>query len=89
MATRKITITLPEETLAALRASAAAAGLPLSTYLAKVTEHHARIQDGLAALREWDAVSGPVSAEALEWADREIARVDALVRGDKPDAPHT
>lgn len=31
----KITITLPEETLASLRSSAAEAGLPLSTYLAE------------------------------------------------------
>jgi hypothetical protein len=80
VATKKITITLPEGTLARLRESAAASGIPLSTYIAHITEHHARIQEGLAALREWEAVSGPVSDEDAAWAAREIARVDALTR---------
>ncbi len=80
MATKKITITLPEETLARLKEEASTAGLPLSTYIAQVTEHHARIQGGLAALREWETVSGPVDAEDEAWADREIARLDGLTR---------
>ena len=80
MATKKITITLPEDTLSRLRESAAASGIPLSTYIAHVTEHHARIQEGLAALREWEAVSGPVLDEDAAWAEREIARVDALTQ---------
>lgn len=78
MATKKITITLPEETLAALRTSADAKGLPLSTYIAQVTEHHARIQDGLAAMREWEAVSGPVDPEVQAAVNREIDQLDGL-----------
>lgn len=89
VATKKITITLPEETLAALRASAEAAGLPLSTYIAQVTEHHARIQDGLAAMREWEAVSGPVDPEVQAAVDREIDRLDAMVGGSAPADTHT
>lgn len=84
VATKKITITLPEETLYRLRESAAAAGMPLSTYITQVTEHHARIQDGLAAMREWDAASGPVSEEHTVWAKGQVARVDALLREAKP-----
>lgn len=76
MATKKITITLPEETLARLREAATTAGLPLSTYITQVTEHHARIQDGLAALFEWEMAAGPVSDEDLARADREIDRVE-------------
>ena len=78
VATKKITITLPEETLTALRSSAEAAGLPLSTYIAEITAHHARIQDGLAAMREWEAVSGPVDPDVQAAVDREIDRLDAL-----------
>ncbi|MGH8930196.1 MAG: hypothetical protein ACRDZO_06055 [Egibacteraceae bacterium] len=51
MATRKVTITLPEETLERLRSLAREHGLPLSTYLAEVTGHHLRVEDGLAAMR--------------------------------------
>ncbi len=87
VATKKITITLPEETLASLRSSAAAAGLPLSTYLAEVTAHHARIQDGLAAMKEWEEFAGPVDPEVTAQVDRELARLDALARGETPPAP--
>ncbi len=89
VATKKITITLPEETLAALRASAASAGLPLSTYIAEVTAHHARIQDGLAAMREWDAMSGPIDDDIRAQVDLELDRLDALVRGGVPDTEPT
>ncbi len=86
VATKKITITLPEETLASLRSLAAAAGLPLSTYLAEVTAHHARIQDGLAAMREWEQLSGTVDPDVAEQVDRELTRLDALARGEAPPA---
>jgi len=86
VATRKITITLPEETLAALRAAAAGAGIPLSTYVAQVTEHHARIQDGLAAIREWEAVSGPIDPEVQTAVDREIDRLDSMIADATPMA---
>jgi hypothetical protein len=89
VATKKITITLPEETLDTLRASAAAAGLPLSTYLADVTAHHARIQDGLAAMSEWDEVTEPVDDETRAKVDRELDRLDELARGGIPDTEPT
>lgn len=77
MATKKITITLPEEYLEQARNLAKEAGLPLSTWIAKTVEHEARIQAGLAAMREWDAEDGPLTEEELVAAAIEIAKADA------------
>ncbi|MGH8908825.1 MAG: hypothetical protein ACRD0K_20605 [Egibacteraceae bacterium] len=79
MATRKVTITLPEDILGRIRALAAEQGLPLSTYLTRVAEHHARVQDGLAGLREWEAEEGSLTVEERDRARAEIARADAII----------
>lgn len=60
VATKKLTITLPEEVLERISAMARAEGLPLSTYLTKLAEHRIRIEDGLAAMREWEEEDGPI-----------------------------
>ena len=75
MATRKITITLPEETLERVAALARAEGIPLSTYIARMAEHRARIEDGLAAMREWELEHGPPSHEAQQWLADQLARL--------------
>lgn len=80
VATKKITITLPEETLARLKESARAAGIPLSTYITQVTEHHARIQDGLAEMREWELEHGRFTEEELAEIDAEITRAESPTR---------
>jgi predicted DNA-binding protein len=80
VAARKITITLPEETLERVSALARAAGLPLSTYVTRLAEHRIRIEDGLAAMREWEEEDGPVSDEAYAWAEEQIARAEASMR---------
>jgi hypothetical protein len=76
VATRKVTITLPEETLAAISALARAEGLPLSTYLSKLAEHRVRIQDGLAAMREWEAEHGSFTPEELQRAQARIEQAE-------------
>lgn len=86
MATKKITITLPEDTLARLRESAAAAGIPLSTYIAQVTEHHARIQDGLAEMREWEAEHGEITDEERASVAAEIAQAESSGYSAPPEA---
>jgi predicted DNA-binding protein len=86
VATKKITITLPEETLARLRESAAASGIPLSTYIAQVTEHHARIQEGLAEMREWEAEHGEITDEERESVAAEIARAESRGYSAPPEA---
>jgi Arc/MetJ-type ribon-helix-helix transcriptional regulator len=80
VATRKITITLPEETLEHISALARAEGLPLSTYVTRLAEHRIRIEAGLAAMREWEEEHGPISDEAYSWAEEQIARAEASMR---------
>lgn len=77
MATKKITITLPEETLAALRIQASALGVPLSTYIASISQHHARIRAGLAESRQWESEHGAFTNEEIAAIDREIALAEA------------
>ena len=77
VATRKITITLPEEALERLQALARAEGLPLSTYFTRLAEHRIRIEDGLAAMREWAAEYGSFTPDELE---RAAARIEQAER---------
>ena len=77
MATKKITITLPEEHVDRAKELAMEAGLPLSTWIAQIVEHEARIQAGLAAMREWDAEEGPLTEEELAEAKAVWAKADA------------
>lgn len=77
MATRKVTITVDEGVLATLRVLAEREGVPLSTYVTRVAEHHARVQDGLAAMREWEDEHGAFTAEELAEARADIARAES------------
>ena len=86
MATRKVTITIDEAVLATLRSLAEQAGLPLSTYVTRAAEHHARIQDGLAAMREWEQEHGAFTEDELAEADAAIAEVMGATRTPRPDA---
>jgi hypothetical protein len=75
VATRKITITLPEETLEGVAKLARAQGVPLSTYIAGMAEHRVRVEDGLAAMREWELEHGPPSHEAQQWLAEQLSRL--------------
>jgi hypothetical protein len=86
VATKKITITLPEDTLVRLRESAAASGIPLSTYIAQITEHHARIEAGLAEMREWEAEHGEITDEERANMAAEIARAEGRSYSAPPEA---
>jgi cytosine/adenosine deaminase-related metal-dependent hydrolase len=80
VATKKITITLPEEYLEQAKGLAKEAGLPLSTWIAQTVEHEARIQAGLTAMREWEAEHGAFTEEELAQAHAELAKADAELR---------
>jgi hypothetical protein len=80
VATQKVTITIDEDVLATLRRLAAAAGLPLSTYVTRAAEHHARIQDGLAGVQEWELENGAFTADEIAEADADIAAAKAATR---------
>jgi hypothetical protein len=77
VATKKVTITIPEETHAKATALAKKAGLPFSTWLAETAEHEVRVQEGLEAMGEWDEEVGPPSAEAEAWVDGQFAELEA------------
>jgi hypothetical protein len=76
--TKKVTITIPEETHAKASALAKKAGLPFSTWLAQTAEREVRVQEGLEAMREWDSEAGPPSAEAEAWVDEQFATLEDL-----------
>jgi cytosine/adenosine deaminase-related metal-dependent hydrolase len=82
MATKKITISLPEDLVEEITKWSKATGVPVSTWIAEAAKDKARIEDGLAALREWDEMDGPLTPEELAAADEKLARADAeLLRG--------
>jgi cytosine/adenosine deaminase-related metal-dependent hydrolase len=77
VATKKITITLPEDALAAVRRFAKEKGMPLSTWIAQQVEHEIRCLEGLAAMREWEAEHGAFTEEEIAEADAILAKADA------------
>jgi hypothetical protein len=79
MATKKVTITLPEDMVEEGHALAAEDGMSFSAWIARLTHHEVRRQRGLAAMRELEKWEGPISEEAREWARAEMRRAeDAL-----------
>jgi len=85
MSTQKLSISLEEPVLLAARKAAKRRGMSLSAWLneaaVKALETEIRLEDGLAAVAEWEAESGPISAEELAAAD---AVLDAAGIGRKP-----
>lgn len=86
MASKKVTITLSEELLKHSQQLAKRAGMPLSTWIARAAEHRARVEDGLAAMAEWEAEEGPITPEERAWARAEIARAEAELLGIEREA---
>jgi len=79
MPTRKFTISLPQDVDELVRLAAAAAGVPVSTWLAqaarRVAAEEATLADGRAAIAEYVAEHGPLrpSAEDRAWVARVLA----------------
>lgn len=80
VATKKVTITIPEETLAKASALAKKAGLPLSTWLTRTAEHEVRVQEGLEAMQEWEEEHGAFTDDEIATAESELAGADAATR---------
>lgn len=76
MPTQKLSISLEEPVLLAARKSAKRRGTSLSAWLneasVKALETEVRLEDGLAAIAEWEAECGPPSAE-------EVAEANAVL----------
>ena len=69
MGVRKLSVALDEQVAAAAAASAERLGLSLSAWLNRAAENALAIEDGLAAVAEWEAEHGALTAEELRAAD--------------------
>jgi hypothetical protein len=70
MGVRKLSVALDAAVAEAAAASAARRGLSLSAWLTRAAERALAIEDGLAAVAEWEAEHGALSADELAAADR-------------------
>nr|MDT0662947.1 hypothetical protein [Micromonospora sp. DSM 115978] len=77
MAARKVTITLPDELVAALGVAAREDGVPLSRLLSNAAECELRRRAGRRLVADWQAEHGAFTAEELAAARAEMAAADA------------
>jgi hypothetical protein len=69
MGVRKLSVALDDGVAQVAVASAERQGLSLSAWLNRAAERALAIEDGLAAVAEWEAEHGPLPAEELAAAD--------------------
>jgi len=74
MAVRKLSVALDDDVAAAAATSAKRRGLSLSAWLNAAAARALAIEDGLAAVAEWEAEHGPLT-------DEELAAADAVLDG--------
>jgi hypothetical protein len=77
MATKKVTVTLPEELIEALGAAAREDRVPLSRLVASAAESELRRRAGRRLIAKWQAQHGAFTAEELAAARAEMAAADA------------
>ncbi|SBW28665.1 hypothetical protein FDG2_5832 [Candidatus Protofrankia californiensis] len=75
MAVAKVSVSLDERVLTAARAAAATEGVSLSAWISRLIDQHIGIQEGLAAVREYEAEHGPIPEEVLRRADEILDRL--------------
>jgi hypothetical protein len=80
MAVQKLSIALEEDVARAAREAAEREGLSLSAWVNEAAREALAIEDGLAAVAEWEAEHGPVSEEALAEADAVLAQAGIYPR---------
>lgn len=80
MGVKKLSIALDERVAEAAAASAERHGLSLSAWLNRAAANALAIEDGLAAVAEWEAEHGAFTAE-------EIAAADAILDAARRPAP--
>ncbi|MEH1012612.1 hypothetical protein V6U90_05750 [Micromonospora sp. CPCC 206060] len=77
MAVKKVTVTLPEELVAALGAAAREDGVPLSRLVASAAESELRRRVGRRLVADWQAEHGAFTLEEIAAARAEMAAADA------------
>ncbi len=80
MSGRKLSIALDDQVAEAAVASAQRHGLSLSAWLNRAAENALVIEDGLAAVAEWEAEHGALTAKELSAADAVLGRGIAPAR---------
>ena len=65
MAVRTLSVSLPDDLARDATELARKEGIPLSAWLSRAAAHRIRIERGLAAVREWEAEHGELTAEEL------------------------
>ncbi|MDX3453223.1 hypothetical protein PV396_14885 [Streptomyces sp. ME02-8801-2C] len=75
MSLERVTITIPSETLEAVRSAAERDGLSVSAWLSRAAERAAKIEAGLAAAEEAMAHVPPPTPEQQAWVDDFMERV--------------
>jgi hypothetical protein len=78
MAVQRLSISVPPELEAQIRAAAQEAGVSVSTWLAQAAEHAAKIQAGQRAIREYEAEEGPLPEQERQEARRFLREVGIL-----------
>ena len=80
MGVKKLSIALDERVAEAAAASAERRGLSLSAWLNRAAQNALAVEDGLAAVAEWEAEHGAFTAE-------EIAAADAVLDAARKPVP--
>ncbi len=76
VAVRKLSIALEESVAEGAANAAAQHGVSLSAWINAAAERALVLEDGLAAVREWESEHGELAAEELAWADIVLGTVD-------------
>lgn len=74
MAVRKLSVALEEHVAEAAAASAERLGLSLSAWLNRAAENALAVEDGLAAVAEWEAEHGALTEQELAAADATLEK---------------
>lgn len=72
MAVKKLSIALDPDVADAAASAAETSGQSLSAWLNDAARTRLRVEDGLAAVAEWEAEQGPLTAEERAAADRQL-----------------
>ena len=75
MAVKKLSVALDDEVAAAAKHAASLAGGSLSAWLNRAAENELAIEEGLEAVRAWEADHGDLSDEELAQADGVLDRI--------------
>jgi predicted transcriptional regulator len=72
MAVKKLSIALDPDVADAAASAAEISGQSLSAWLNDAARTRLHVEDGLAAVAEWEAEQGPLTAEERAAADRQL-----------------